>query len=883
MTADGDVEVIPGSLGLKQVYAIARDPKKNGSKSKKFAKEMQINAELYIAALSAEELLAQGREKNFGIDRDAFQKALAEGQDVTELDFFSQELAEQRIKTIKEFAEKYPVLKEVQREHAKWSKALLNFADANGLVNAENRAQFERDFYTPMYRVDEAAQVADAIRGPDGGLKNPKEAKKIIRRLKGGTGRVAVLENQIKGMNATIEQSYINMAKRTAVRYFGGNASVMVRAKHTPKPYKTSKGELIEALATQRFYDLQKTNELPPKVRGDLAAFIRLAKSKAAAGQFDLIGMTNEKELDRSVTLFRMQRPIGDNIMSVMEDGKPQYWEIKDPMFMESVNAMGPDIWKHADNFFVQWLAIKPKNLLTGMITATPGFMGRNSFRDTLGTWAASKEVKIPGLSAVIGAKKILMTKDGFMDNMGFSGLGDQGYDMWKGNPMIPNNARSDFMRLSKDERRSFLGSVINTPVKLFKGYQKIVEMSEMMNRAGLASAVKDAGGSNMMAAYRGLDIANFGSHGGHEAARLIMHTVPFLNARIQGQYFLARNAAMLGRPNHKEQGKAFRNSMLMLTFATLALAAVNWEDDRYWARPQWERDMYYLFFFDDDSPNPSFRMPKPFEIGAIASTIPELIVGSFGGKLSGAEGKDAIARLLTQTLAINPGVLGTIAYEEVANVNLFTGLPIENIGDQFEKNPEERYDEYTPEMFKTGAKAMPDSFPEWARSPKRLEHMWRGMLGSVGAYVADSSDMLWRRASGSPERPKRQWRDRALSGGAIKSFFPSSTPKTDKFVSEFYELLKLTDGFSARAQYYREQKQPEKAREIEQKNRDALLMLPMLESTKTQISEITKQKNAIIGHPGMSPEAKRRQVDVLTIKRNKVAKQAYDIFHRPR
>jgi hypothetical protein len=185
--------------------------------------------------------------------------------------------------------------------------------------------------------------------------------------------------------------------------------------------------------------------------------------------------------------------------------------------------------------------------------------------------------------------------------------------------------------------------------------------------------------------------------------------------------------------------------------------------------------------------------------------------------------------------------------------------------------------------MFKTGAKTMPDSFPEWSRSPKRLEHMWRSVLGSVGMYVADSSDMLWRRASGSPDRPKRQWRDRALTGGAIKSFFPSSTPKTDKYVSEVYELYKIADGIAARAQYYREQKQPEKAREIEQDNRDTLRMLPQLDATRATMSEITKQKNAIIGHPGMSPEAKRRQVDVLTIKRNKVAKQAYDIFHRPR
>jgi len=275
--------------------------------------------------------------------------------------------------------------------------------------------------------------------------------------------------------------------------------------------------------------------------------------------------------------------------------------------------------------------------------------------------------------------------------------------------------------------------------------------------------------------------------------------------------------------------------------------------------------------------------MPKPFEIGAIASTIPEWIVGSIGGKLSGAEGKDAITRLLSQTLAMNPGVYLTAGYEQVANVNLFTGMPIENIGDQFETNPEDRYDEYTPEMFKTAAKAMPDSFPEWSRSPKRLEHMWRATLGSVGMYVANSTDMLWRRASGSPARPKRQWRDQEWVGGAIRSFFPSSTPKPDKHVSEFYELLKITDGLSSRAQYYREQGQPEKARKIEQDNRDALRMLPLLESTKTQISQITKQKNAIIGNPVMSPEAKRRQVDILTNKRNQLAKRTYDIFQRPR
>ena len=86
------------------------------------------------------------------------------------------------------------------------------------------------------------------------------------------------------------------------------------------------------------------------------------------------------------------------------------------------------------------------------------------------------------------------------------------------------------------------------------------------------------------------------------------------MNARIQGLDKVYRGA--------KDNPKAFvlRGSMLMA--ASIALEMVNMGDERYEEVEDWDKDTYWHFWVDGQH----YRLPKPFEIGVLFATIPDLV-----------------------------------------------------------------------------------------------------------------------------------------------------------------------------------------------------------------------------------------------------------------
>ncbi|MEX2964440.1 LPD38 domain-containing protein [Microbulbifer sp. TYP-18] len=59
---------------------------------------------------------------------------------------------------------------------------------------------------------------------------------------------------------------------------------------------------------------------------------------------------------------------------------------------------------------------------------------------------------------------------------------------------------------------------------------------------------------------------------------------------------------------------------MAKIAMFSAVLALLNDDDERYQSPPDWEKDAYWHFFGGEHH----FRLPKPFEIGISAGTIPE-------------------------------------------------------------------------------------------------------------------------------------------------------------------------------------------------------------------------------------------------------------------
>src|SRR5581483_2554528 len=111
-------------------------------------------------------------------------------------------------------------------------------------------------------------------------------------------------------------------------------------------------------------------------------------------------------------------------------------------------------------------------------------------------------------------------------------------------------------------------------------------------------------------ASYAARDVMDYGLRGTWPALRMISQTVPFMNARLQGLYKLGRGAA--------EDPKRFAAVVGGITLATIALSVLYHDDEEYQKRSNWDRENFWWI----RAGNNGLRIPKPFELGALATVI---------------------------------------------------------------------------------------------------------------------------------------------------------------------------------------------------------------------------------------------------------------------
>jgi hypothetical protein len=82
--------------------------------------------------------------------------------------------------------------------------------------------------------------------------------------------------------------------------------------------------------------------------------------------------------------MFSSKYDITNKTDIIYRNGKAEMWDIKDPLLMDSLQAMGPQITGDVSRFAMRFGG-KFKNFLTRMVTSSPTFfLGSNFARDTL-------------------------------------------------------------------------------------------------------------------------------------------------------------------------------------------------------------------------------------------------------------------------------------------------------------------------------------------------------------------------------------------------------------------------------------------------------------------------------------------------------------------
>lgn len=506
-------------------------------------------------------------------------------------------------------------------------------------------------------------------------------------------------------------------------------------------------------------------------------------------------------------------------------------------------------------------VAAKAKRLLTAGVTASPEFMLRNFLRDSLSSWAISKDGFRPVIDSIKGVKKTLAMDGSTIDVMfsGASFLG--GYVNGNDPEAMADTVRKSLRRkgMTPEQIARYEKSIIRNAAQakgvvanVWEKYNRYGEAFENANREAVYAAAIKAGKSHAQAAFESKDLMDFSMLGASRTMQVMTQLLPFFNARIQGLGKLSREL----RDNPREIAKRAG----MITAMSLGLLALNWDDERYEELPDWDKDANWHFFIGDQH----FRIPKPFEIGVMFGTIPERMVRAMGGKDTGAQLGKAVARAIGETFALNPTPqIVKPLVESYFNYDSFRGGPIENAQDLAVK-VEARYNEQTSLMMRELGEAT-------GMSPKKLEHLLIGYTGTIGGYVMATADGLIRAA-----QPGESASWRADEIPLVKAVYRGTGPaKSTQHMEEFYRMLNEVNQLKRTVDQYRSEGLTDKANELLEEQGGILKSRRSLSRTQQQVRVVRNKIELIQRDRILSADEKRRRIDELMARRNDLVYQA--------
>ncbi|MFM2625750.1 LPD38 domain-containing protein [Vibrio owensii] len=542
-----------------------------------------------------------------------------------------------------------------------------------------------------------------------------------------------------------------------------------------------------------------------------------------------------------------------DKATYVMIDGKKQWYEVDDPVFLSALMSMGntklPKGLQEIAN-----VGGGAKVLLTKATTSTPIFITANFVRDMFLSPAMAK----------VGWKK-----GGTFHGARLWGLGEMNKvqaDMLAAGGAFEFGFNRDEVKsdLEKSLRAKItqphdamriLGKPLYYGKKAIRGYGQVQGIAENANRAAIYDANLDKG--KLYAAFEAMDLMDFGAGGSWAAIRLLNSLVPFLNAKIQGVDKAARQMGTVYRaargkasPETAAQAKRFALYAGSLATASVALALQNADDEEYQELPEYAKNTNWFVRIGGET-GEYILIPKPYSIGFMINTA-ERVTDSFTGAIKATDTLDYVKQTLFDTFMFNPTPqIAKPIMELYMNKNMFTGRAIETSSDM-RYSKAERADYRTSEV----AKMLGNDYV----SPKQIDHLVKGYFSTVGDIVLNGTNMAIDAVTDN-ERPTKHW----YEGNVIPArvFYKDlSSPSFTKSQQRFYDVY--TEYSQAKADYKRavEMGDKVKAKEILTEGRVKIALLPMMDKYKRKLTEVNNRIDAVRNNKTLSADEKRSYID---------------------
>ena len=431
------------------------------------------------------------------------------------------------------------------------------------------------------------------------------------------------------------------------------------------------------------------------------------------------------------------------------------------------------------------------KTAVSTMITAMPVFIVKNFFRDTLAGFVAGRYWQLPFLGTLFGglhAMHDLATgrsrrmREYLLQGGFYSGLVESEVHLGD----VRGENRGTIQGGITRRRWTRFVYVLTRPAWIAEAGTR-VDQFQRARRAG-ATDYMAARAARMVSA----DFANIGSSRGW---RMYVHTVPFLNAAIQGFDQLyqivrfrrraAKGAPRWGHERRRHVAKTFASGLCL----SLLAAAGWWHNDLWNARraeyrnqTDYEKASWVTLY--DAWGDTDVRIPVPFQIGAVFVKLPEVALDlAFG---SGTQaGPKFVWSLIHGNLAV--GWIPAVAqpFVEVRTNRNFFGEEVIPAYMMYWPAEERYFHRSTPLPYRAVGSVL-------SVSPLHVQTFvrgWTGHLGNAVVAVLDEQVMWDTRRNGPKPFPKTA---RLLTG--VYSLQPTRPRTFTRASDEFYELADWLD-----------------------------------------------------------------------------------------
>lgn len=493
---------------------------------------------------------------------------------------------------------------------------------------------------------------------------------------------------------------------------------------------------------------------------------------------------------------------------------------------------------------FVRLLGI-PARFLRRVVVASPVYMARQLFRDSLAASMTSGANLVPVLDSLkqIGKPKALGAR-GITGGQVFTGMPE------------------DVTRMLKDMQAGKVSVTSGLAWLEAKSAQ-----ADALTREAQYQSYRDQGLSEMEATYMALESMNFSKRGLSPTVHMVSTLIPFFNAQIQGLDVLYKAFTKQMPMNER---LAIREKLwtcgLLLAGMSVAYAMAMQDDETYKnARPE---EKYGNWFVPVPGFDQMVRLPIPFELGYVFKALPEAIVNTLANEEGGAEALKAGTHIVKQMV---PGLSNYFlpqavkpALETLLGTSIFTGRSIESSREQMVE-PGFRYRDNTTELAKEVGELT-------GFSPVKMEYLIRGYTGGMGIALLQALSAPF--GSSGPEGATKRLSDLPILGTLFQPNDASG------IIDATYERMKQVNQVKETYEGLMEKGRTADAQKYIATRMDEMALASVAGSFREYMGQITEFERGIRAS-SMTPDQKREKLDQARQMKIKLAESVRAVADR--